>query len=372
MKNEKTIAISFLGNPYFDSRVTNLTKSFEELGYEVRAIGFEWTKPDWVTEKGKTTVYKISKKSSFIYYLKFISLLKLFLIRTKASIYFAEDIYTLPFVVFFAKIRRAKIIYDSRELYAFLGGLHDRTYVQKIIAWVESIFIKHVDYVLTTGEMDSQFLIERYGIDNCTLLRNLPLINESVKPVDLRTELGISSDKKILLYQGMLFDGRGIGLVLEVLKNLTDCVFVLLGDGVHKKKFEDLALEFGLSDRIFFVGNIPQDKLPSYTSAADIGLSLIENISKSYYLALPNKLFEYIMAGIPSIVTDLPQMKKIVEEYKIGLVVEEGNIKNIRDSIRSLIDQPELFNNLKMNCTKASKELNWQKEFDKVYKVIAQ
>ena len=97
------------------------------------------------------------------------------------------------------------------------------------------------------------------------------------------------------------------------------CDLVVLGTGVFRTKYEKLASELGITDRIHFLGNIDQKELINYTAGADIGVALIENISKSYYYALPNKLFEYIMANVPVLISDLPQMKKIVDDYNASL-----------------------------------------------------
>ncbi len=93
--------------------------------------------------------------------------------------------------------------------------------------------------------------------------------------------------------------------------------FVILGEGEYRKKFEAEANNSNCSDRIHFLGAVNHTELLTYTASADIGLALIENISISYYYALPNKLFEYIMAGIPILASNLPQMKKVIDDYKL-------------------------------------------------------
>jgi glycosyltransferase involved in cell wall biosynthesis len=130
------------------------------------------------------------------------------------------------------------------------------------------------------------------------LLSHIPFQKPSCK-IDFREEYGIPADKIILLYQGVLLEGRGIPLIMRTMRQVENSVLLILGDGEQKHNFQKLATELGVNDRIIFAGTIQQSELINYTAGADIGLSLIENISISYYHALPNKLFEDIMAGLP-------------------------------------------------------------------------
>jgi glycosyltransferase involved in cell wall biosynthesis len=109
-----------------------------------------------------------------------------------------------------------------------------------------------------------------------------------------------------------------------------------------------------------------QSELINYTAGADIGVSLIENISKSYYYALPNKLFEYIMSNIPVLISDLPQMKKIVDDYNVGRYVTLEDKSSLEKVLSEMLNESNSIEQYKINAEKASKELNWQKEFEKV------
>ena len=153
---------------------------------------------------------------------------------------------------------------------------------------------------------------------------------------------------------------------------IENCNLVVLGTGVFKTKYEKIAVELGIEKRIHFLGNIEQSELINYTAGADIGVSLIENISKSYYYALPNKLFEYIMANIPVLISDLPQMKKIVEDYYVGRVASLESENDLENVLSEMLSDKEKIENYKSNTVSASAELNWQKEFEKVKYLFVQ
>lgn len=366
MNPQKKICIAFLGNAQHDSRLTNLTNSLKEDGCKVSIISFDWFISSENYSNDELKIFKLSKgKFSLFFYLHFALILIRELLRTKADIFFAEDLYTLPFVTTIAKLKRAKIYYNSRELYAFLGGLRNRPILQSVVKKIEKFFITKVDLVLTTGEMDSEFLEKFYEIKNTLVIRNIPLLQTPSAKIDFRKMYGISDDKMILLYQGVLLEGRGVPLIMRAMAKLPNTVLVILGDGEQKNNFKKLADELKIAERIFYAGTINQRELINYTAGADVGLSLIENISISYYHALPNKFFEYIMAGLPVLCSDLPQMKKIIEEFHVGESVSAENENNIYLTLKRWSESPDLLASYKINCMRAAKELNWQEEYKK-------
>lgn len=366
MRNKK-VCIAFLGNPDFDSRVTNLSNSLTSDGCNVHVIGFDWQTDGFKSRLGDKSIYQLKKSGfSLYFYFKFAFVLLRELLKQKADIYFAEDIYTLPFVVFVSKLKGGKVYYESRELYAYLGGLRNKKKLQNAIKKIEKYFIKHVAWVITTGKMDAEFLQNFYGINNTLVLRNLPLPQTPTNRIDLRNQLGIPEDHKILLYQGVILEGRGIPFIIEAISRVGNVHFVILGQGEKENEFKQLTSNLNLSSRVHFMGAVPQPELINYTSAADIGLALIENISISYYYALPNKLFEYIMAGLPVVCSDLPQMKEVVENYNVGISVNLDTDSNFVDALIQLLADEKMINEYKANCKTASHELNWETEYTKI------
>jgi glycosyltransferase involved in cell wall biosynthesis len=363
----KKVCIAFLGNSLHDSRIVNLTNSLKEENCAVSVISFDWFISDQEYFDDTYKVFKLHKGYySLFFYLRFAFILIKELIKTKSDIYFAEDLYTLPFVTTIAKIRNAKVYYNSRELYAFLGGLRNRPILQKLVKSIEQFFIKKVDLVLTTGEMDSDFLKNFYKINNTVEIRNIPLMQMPAKSVNYREMFDIPSNSLIMIYQGVLLDGRGIPIILRVMKELPELYLIIIGDGEQKNNFIKLIGELGISYRVFFIGTVKQKELINFTAGGDIGLSLIEDISLSYYHALPNKLFEYIMAGIPVLASNLPQMKKIVDDYNVGESVDLGIYAELINILSQWIANPKLLHQYKKNCLLAAQELNWKSEFLKV------
>lgn len=363
MADKKKVLITFLGNIDYDTRCNNLFNSLSDKGYDVEFIGFDWLTENFSTIKGKKSIYKLSKRPlSLFFYLKFYTILKLKLLTKKYDIIFAEDVYCLPACIIIGKLQKAKVIYDCRELFGFLAGLKNKRIVQKFWSTIERLFIKKADLILTTGEMDSEFIRNQYKIKNDLVIRNLPLYKKSDSPVDYYSLLNLNSSKKVLLYQGVVLHGRGLKMIFEFLQTTDEFVLIIVGGGEMLDYYKSLSKQMSLSEKVFFIGKIPQEKLIDYTAGAYAGLSLIENVSLSYYYALPNKLFEYIMAEIPVIATDLPQMKKIIEEHKVGFVIRENDTAELGNILNKLKDNSEFYHQIKANCKIASETLNWEVE----------
>lgn len=364
------ITLAFLGNLNYDSRCRNLFTSLNENGFETSFIGFDWQTENFQSHAEKSIcITKLTKQFSPFFYIKFALILILKLFQAKSKVFFAEDIYTLPFICFVAFVKRAKVVYDSRELYGYIAGLAEKQLVQSMLKKIEAIFIKRVSLVLVTGDLDREFLMKQYSISNVKVLRNLPFRIKNLEKIDLHKLLGIEKNYRILLYQGVILHGRGLGILINTIKHLDDFVLVVIGEGEQYDHYRTIAENENLGKRIFFIGKVSYDKLLSYTKSADIGTALIENLSLSYYYALPNKLFEYIMCGVPVLVSSLPQMEKIVHEYNVGQVVDITKTEEVVASIKEISD-PLVHKNLVNNCTKASKELNWEREFSFMLEIL--
>ncbi len=214
--------------------------------------------------------------------------------------------------------------------------------------------------------MDADYLKDAYGIENLVVVRNLPKYINEIKPIDLRTKLGIPNEDKIILYQGVILEGRGILYLINILDKIENAHFVVIGDGEFRKNFEDETKKLEIKNKVHFMGVVNHEELLNYTAAADIGVALIENISISYYYALPNKLFEYIMAGVPILASKLPQMEKVILKYGVGKCVEMGNEAEVVKVLNEMLSNDVMLTAYSGNCKNAAKELNWEAEFEKI------
>lgn len=353
-----------------DARTLNIAQTLFKNGKKVCVIGYgnEFDKFDFIDFKflSKPRPSRVFKE--WIYFRKTCKKLEP---QIKAKIFWASDFYSLPIASHFAKQNNAKLIYDAREIYSAIGSLHNRKLTQTIQTFLEKKWVKNVDKIVVTGELDKEYLINHFKSNiPFFVIKNFPPFKEAVKSGLIREKFKIPQDKKILIYQGMISEGRGIIPSIKALSYLDDFVFCILGDGNLKKEAMHLTERLGLKDKVFFAGNINYNELHQWTCSADIGLALIEPVSFSYNLALPNKLFEYCMAGIPSLVYDLPAMKQIIDEHGIGLTISHNSEpKDIADAIIK-ISQKENYTKFKNACANASHQLSFDAQNDIVLSLL--
>lgn len=254
-----------------------------------------------------------------------------FLIRNRAACINAHSLPVLPICWFASRLTRARLIFDAHELEAHTAGQGSvRT---KLSGLLERALIHRCDAVIVVGEAIADWYVTRYDIERPCVIHNVPNAELQKAPdqhCSLRARLGIPNHIPILLYQGVLGHGRGIEKLLEAAKNQLSFNVVFLGFGPYQEIVEQHAADF---DNIHFHPRVPPDQLLTLTADADFGLSLIEPVSLSYELCLPNKLFEYFTAGLPVIVSPIPEQRRIVQGYEAGLVAESMSIEDLRTTL---------------------------------------
>lgn len=279
----------------------------------------------------------------------------------KSEVFIAEDLYSLHIVRRWTKKTGSKFIYDSREIYSALGPLYKNKFKQFLLSIYEKYFIRYVDEMIVSGQMDGEYL-KKYFKHNVpyNLVLNLPYYKEPVKSNLIRDKYQISDNHIAVIYQGMILPGRGINKIISALQHIENAHFFILGEGGYRFQYEKLSEDIGVMNRVHFCGLIPYNELHQWTCSADIGLVFIEPISFSYELALPNKLFEYCMAGLPSLVSDLPAMRDILTHDNIGLLINvDLSPAQIAEKIRFLYANKEKY---KTKCRIASMKYAYESQ----------
>lgn len=361
------ITMSFLRH---DARTLNIAKTLTKNNKKVCVIGHgnENEKFDSIN------FLNISKPISSRVYRQWAYFHKIcikYYNKIQAKHYWASDFYSLSIASHFAKKHNAKLIYDAREIYSAIGSLHNRRFTQIVQTFLEKKWVKNVDKIVVTGELDKDYLLNHFKSDiPFYVIKNYPPFKKAVQSELIRKKFKIPQDKKILIYQGMINQGRGIIPAIKALSHLQNFVFCIFGDGILVQQIIQLTQNLGLTDKVILAGNISYEELHQWTCSADIGLALIEPISFSYKLALPNKLFEYCMAGIPSLVSELPAMKQVIEKFGIGLTISpDSEPKKIAEAIKK-IAQKDNYTKFKNACANASFELSFESQNDIVISVI--
>lgn len=281
----------------------------------------------------------------------------IYLLFHRFDVIVANDLDTLAASWLVSVLRSKPLVYDSHEYFTEVPELTGRPFVRSVWKGLERYILPRIHYSYTVCDSLASIYSRAYGIE-MKVVRNLP--DCSVKRHGKSIEL--NPEKKIIIYQGVLNTGRGLENVILSMKYLENVVFLIAGDGDITLHLKALAYEKKLSDRVIFTGRLNPSDLHVVTAKADLGISLEEHIGQNYYYALPNKLFDYIHAGIPVLVSDFPEMRKIVKGYDIGVTTLQKDHKQLAGIISEMLFNEKLRERWKQNLKKASEELCWENE----------
>lgn len=268
-----------------------------------------------------------------------------------------HSIGVLPLCIFLKFIKNAKLIYDIHELETETIGL--RGFKKNVMKLIERFFIGFINGTFVVSESIEMWYRHQYKLEKVWTVRNIPKFVEhhNINKVKLRQIFNIPNNELIFLYQGVISSGRGINIILECFAEVKDkghVIFMGYGDMVDKvKQFEKEYFN------IHYIPAVPYDEIQNYTRAADVGISLIENVCLSYKMCLPNKIFEYLHCGLPVIISNLPEMKKIVDSYQCGWKCCES-VYELTKIINDLSN--DILLEKRENAKKVKENINWPLE----------
>ncbi len=191
--------------------------------------------------------------------------------------------------------------------------------------------------------------------------------------ISLRDELNIDRNLKVILYVGAITFNRGLENVLKAMVLLPNCFLVLMGHGLdeYKQKIQNLAEQLCVQERFAFFGPVPGDQVTMYASGADLGVASIENACKSYYLCSPNKLFEYLLSGLPVITSNFPELSYVVNKYNAGATFDPSSPEEIAEAAIKVLSQKRDDHSKVENARLVAEDYNWDNEARKMVSAYA-
>jgi len=349
-----------------DSRVLYEAVSLKKNGFGVRVIALHEDGLKEFDDIQGVPVHRVKLKTrSLPRYLpfqlfKYIELTyKIIKNYRRVDVVHCHDLGTLPIGALIKRVfnKSTKVVYDAHEYETEMNGLKG---MQKLLKKsVERLFIKSADAVITVCDTIAHEYKRLYSIPKPYVVHNCPPLIEVGTQDRFRDELGIQNDQVIFLYQGRLCEGRGVEMLLDVFLKLelSKEVIVFMGYGPLENRIRSLADKH---DAIFFHEAVFSDVLLEYTASADYGISFIEDCSLSDRYCLPNKLFEYLMAGLPVLTSNLVEMKALVERYGVGVVAKENTVPSLIEAVGSCLslDRAEIVKNI---CS-IKKIFSWEEQ----------
>lgn len=355
------IIISVTNDLSTDQRVHRVAMTLHEAGWHVLLVGRRLPHTPPLPERPyKTARMRLLFTRGKFFYLEYNLRLLLFLLFRPAHTLLSNDLDTLLPNWITARLRRRRLAFDTHEYWTEVPELVNRPRTRAAWLWLEQRLFPRVDHAMTVNQSIADIYHRAYRIP-VAAVRNLPL---RLPAVPERTQPG-----HLLIYQGALNVGRGIELMIAALLELpAHYTLCIAGTGPEAPQLAALITELGLQDRVDLRGHVPFAQLPALTATAALGFSLEEDRGASYHYALPNKLFDYIQAGIPVVVSDLPEMAAIVREHGVGetLPAQARTPHALAQIIRSICENDTRWHTYRQAALTAAQTLCWEQEKTKV------
>jgi len=292
-----------------------------------------------------------------------------FLLFHKADLLVSNDLDTLLPNFLISRLKNIPLVYDSHEYFTGVPELVNRKNVQKIWKSIERHIFPKLKDVITVNESIAGLYEKEYGI-RPAVVRNVSPSGKKANIPD-RVSMGLPADKKILILQGSGINiQRGAEEMVEAMQYINGAFLLIVGGGDVIDLLKNMVLEKHLEQKVIFKPRQPYDELFKLTCSADMGLTLDKDTNINYRYSLPNKLFDYIQAGIPVLASPLPEIKKIIEQYDIGDFIPDHDPENMAKKVNQILANQELILKWKKNINFAATQITWEKEKKTLNKIF--
>ncbi len=284
-------------------------------------------------------------------------------IELKPDIIHANDFDTLPSAYLASFFTKSKIVYDSHEIYTGMPQLNSMRKIRWIITKIEGFIIKRVNKVVSVSNAAAVVLSGMYKIEKPTVVTNCPF---SIKQDELKPK---NPDFEVL-YQGIMSPHRGYEEFVLSAKTLdTGINLVLRGFGSIEEKLKDLIASNNLQKTVRFDPPVEVSELVAAASRSHVGVILTKPVSDNFKYTVSNKIFECVQAGLPVILSNVPEHVYLNEKYGFGIVLDDVTPELISEAINRLYNDKEMYKRLQTSAIKASEELCWEIEGIKLIEI---
>lgn len=360
---KKKIIVSVINDLVTDQRVAKTCNTLYDNGYEVVLIGrILPNSPPLQPRPYQQVRMKLLFKKGPLFYAFFNIRLFLYLITHRADILHANDLDTLLANYLASKFKNIPLVYDSHEYFTEVPELQHNPIAKKTWKTIERFIVPKLKHCITVNQSIALLFKKEYGI-HFKVIRNLPPENKMQKK-ESRQSLNLPENKFIILLQGNGINmHRGSEELIEAMELLNDeFLLLIIGNGDVLPQLKKMTEEKKLYQRIQFIGRLPYNELKKYTSVADLGVTLDKDTNLNYRYSLPNKIFDYIQAGVPILSSKLPELERIIQTYQVGELVDDVTPEAIALKIQNMASNRTKLAWYAHQCQKAARELNWDKE----------
>lgn len=358
----KKAVLTVISDISTDQRVLKQAELLRENGFDVTVIGRKiGTGRELQTGRKGEIRLKIPFEKGPLMYLVFNLRLFFSLLARKADLYVANDLDTLLPAFLASKLYRRPLVYDSHEYFTGQHGLAERRSRYYVWKRLEGILLPRIRWMITVNKSIADLYEREYGVKP-VVVRNVSPSAAKISQRN-RTEAGANEDDLLTVYQGSgINPGRGAEELIEAMGLTEGVKLLVIGSGVAYEEVKSMAIEKGVSQKVKFLPRMPWEEMMSYTRSCDAGLSLDKDTCINQRYSLPNKLFDYISAGIPVIASPLPEVSALVAEFGCGIILNAVTPAEIAAKLMLLKNDASLLASLKNKAASAAPDLTWERE----------
>ncbi len=366
---QKTAIVCVTNDLTTDQRVHKTCLTLQKCGYWVIETGRLLPESLPLERSYFTLRRKLRFRTGPLFYAEFNIRLFFYLMTAQVDLIFANDLDTLPSAFLAATLRGKRLIYDTHEFYTETPELVSRPTIQAIWRKIENTIFPHLTDILTVNASIAKLYGDKFH-KTVQVSRNIPT-TFSPDTLKSREELGLPADKRILILQGTGINvQRGAEEAVEAMQYIENAILLICGSGDVIPTLQKMVIAQNLQDKVIFKAKMPFAELRHYTMNSDLGLAIDKDTNLNYHFSLPNKLFDYIHSGIPTLSSGLIELRQIIDKYDIGYYIENHEPKHIADVISGIFADEARYNIVKNNTVKAREELCWENEEKVLISVI--
>lgn len=362
-----------LNSVWYDPRVRKQIVEYMNSGIDVVCVGFKDNRydaekisnipcPVVIAELDEKYRKPLNKIEILLKEFNCVKNVRNAIIAQKPDVIHANDLNTLTAACQAAKVLGCKVVYDSHEI--CVENHNMKGIYKKLNALCEKVFIKRINKMVCVSHAAADYFVKKYGIEPPMVITNCSLKAEKVLSRK-------KNDGFEILNHGQYYAGRGYDIIVESVPYLAEhpeMKIAMRGFGAMEEQLRKRADEIGNGQVVFYPPVLVSELIPS-ASKSMVGVAITENTCINFELSVSNKIFEYASAGLPVIMSDIPEHRYLNEKYNFGIILKENTPECFAEAAIKLYTDKDFYKMCAENADKLSEEVNWETEFTRLIEI---
>jgi len=326
---------------------------------KVEAYGLPITivsKPKKYNRKMKTPIGKIQRE------IVMNRIIAEAIVQHHPDIIHANDLDAFIPAMMAAKKLGCKVVYDSHEIYIENHHVAVNKLYSKVLRLIESKLVKRCDQMVCVSHAAAEYFTKTYGIDKPMVVTNC--VSNTHRKLENKPD-GVFE----VLNHGAFNAGRGYDLMAHACDQFAeypDVKLAIRGLGNYENVVREIVEKSEHKDKFIFYPPVTVQELIPMASKSHVGVAITEPICLNFKLSVSNKLFEYAAAGLPVIMSDIPEHRYLNDKYDFGIIIPENTPEAFAEAVIRLYKDHELYDRLSKNALTLSEKVNWENEFKRL------